>query len=366
MLISILRNAVYSTDQSGAIDDLELSFQKAVTSISAVFNAGGNTIYSDDTLDTLRKYLTVTAVYEDSSAATVTGYTLDGNLTVGTCTITVVYQDVTDTFTVTVAQAVPRYTITNTLTGVINSNTATNIPEGNAYTATLTATSEGYAVANVIVTMGGNDITETAYTSGTVSIANVTGNITITAEAIYDTSPVIAKVGTTWASGGEYTWNEGYGITKWYVNAGFDREAQEAHVKWDAENQYFSATGWAPNITVYCPNTKTLEAGYSAPSGSHATKQVWGVDETFGAYSSFTWGTASQLIFAQRNSTRAVSANCFSFTLALYDLDDAYAYLNNPTSGMLLPEGMDGGDIIFAGKNTKYYGMHNISEYTGE
>jgi hypothetical protein len=25
----------------------------------------------------------------------------------------------------------------------------------------------------------------------------------------------------------------------------------------------------------------------------------------------------------------------------------------------------DTGDIVFAGKNTKYYGMRNISEYTG-
>ena len=76
------------------------------------------------------------------------------------------------------------YTITQTLTHVTSTNDAVKIEEGEAYTTTLTAEAE-YTMDTVTVTMGGTDITATAYTSetGVVSIASVTGNIVITATA---------------------------------------------------------------------------------------------------------------------------------------------------------------------------------------
>ena len=76
------------------------------------------------------------------------------------------------------------YTVTNNLTNVETSNTATVINEGDSYTATLTAET-GYEIDEVSVTMGGSDITSTAYTAatGVVSIEEVTGNIVITATA---------------------------------------------------------------------------------------------------------------------------------------------------------------------------------------
>lgn len=75
-----------------------------VTSISAVFNQGGNVIYDTDSLDSLKQYLTVTADWSDGSTTTVpsASYTLLGTLTVGTSTITVSYEGHTDTFTVMV------------------------------------------------------------------------------------------------------------------------------------------------------------------------------------------------------------------------------------------------------------------------
>ena len=77
------------------------------------------------------------------------------------------------------------YTITNALSNVTNSNTATGCDSGDSYTGTLTADTD-YTIDTVTVTMGGVDITSTAYTSGTgvISIASVTGNIVITATAI--------------------------------------------------------------------------------------------------------------------------------------------------------------------------------------
>lgn len=73
------------------------------------------------------------------------------------------------------------YSITNNLTNVTNSNTTKNIAENGSYSATLTAT-EG-EINSVTITMGGVDITSTAYSNGNISIPTVTGNIVITAIA---------------------------------------------------------------------------------------------------------------------------------------------------------------------------------------
>ena len=61
-------------------------------------------IYDSDTLDSLKANLVVTAMYSDSSTATVAAedYTLSGTLTEGTSTITVSYGGKTTTFSVTV------------------------------------------------------------------------------------------------------------------------------------------------------------------------------------------------------------------------------------------------------------------------
>lgn len=71
------------------------------------------------------------------------------------------------------------------MTHVTSSNAAVSVDDGAAYTATLTAES-GYTMVTVVVKMGGTDITSMAYTasSGVVSIAEVTGDVTITAMAV--------------------------------------------------------------------------------------------------------------------------------------------------------------------------------------
>ena len=77
-----------------------------VTSISAVLNGG--TFYVGDPVDDIKPYLTVTATYSDSSTQTVPSgsYTLSGTLSqVGANTITVSYESVTTTVSVTCAAA---------------------------------------------------------------------------------------------------------------------------------------------------------------------------------------------------------------------------------------------------------------------
>jgi hypothetical protein len=75
-------------------------------------------------------------------------------------------------------------TVTQTLTHAASSFAGTQTKKGEAFTATLTE-SVGYTMGTVTVTMGGTDITSTAYNSetGVITIAEVTGNIVITATA---------------------------------------------------------------------------------------------------------------------------------------------------------------------------------------
>ena len=73
----------------------------SLVSISAVYTQSG-TVYTSDTLNSLKDDLVVTALYDDQSTATVTAYTLTGTLETGTSTITVTYNGKTTTFNVTV------------------------------------------------------------------------------------------------------------------------------------------------------------------------------------------------------------------------------------------------------------------------
>ena len=171
-----------------------------LTSITATFAQGTNVIYDTDSLNDLKPYLLVTANYSDSSSATVTNYTLSGTLTAGASTITVAYQGETDTFTVNVTHEAGVYTVTNNLTGATNSNSATSVTEGGSYSGTIAANA-GYTLtgATVSITMGGTDITSTAYSNGTISIANVTGNISISVSAV---QVVVASISASYTQSG--------------------------------------------------------------------------------------------------------------------------------------------------------------------
>lgn len=74
------------------------------------------------------------------------------------------------------------YTVTNTLTHVTNSNTDATAVGGQSYLAALSA-DDGYTLGTATVTMGGTDITSTAYDRGIIRIDEVTGAIVITATA---------------------------------------------------------------------------------------------------------------------------------------------------------------------------------------
>lgn len=79
------------------------------------------------------------------------------------------------------------YSITRALTNATISNTETAVEEGNAYSAIISV-NDGYELDSVKVTMGGTDITASAYIDGVITIAEVTGNVVITVTAVKQAS----------------------------------------------------------------------------------------------------------------------------------------------------------------------------------
>lgn len=186
-MLALFKAAAYTSDVSATITQLETIWNGSgdsggetdvtLTSISATYSGGdvaAGTALSDLT------GIVVTATYSDGSTATVTGYTLSGEIAEGSNTITVTYQGKSATIIVTGTAVAQTYTVTNNLTNVTNSNNATTA--SGYYSATLSA-EEGYNI-NVTITMGGVDITADVYTEdGTILITEVTGDIVITATA---------------------------------------------------------------------------------------------------------------------------------------------------------------------------------------
>ena len=165
-----------------------------ITGIEATYTQGQTVVYTDTSLNSLKSNLVVKAIFSDNTKYQLddSAYTLSGTLTVGTSIVTVTYESFTTTFEVTVTQAITYHSVTNSLTGCITSNSSSQVADGDVYNATITA-STGYTLtgATVSIVMGETDITSTAYTNGTISIAFVNGNITITIVAEVDIQPSV-------------------------------------------------------------------------------------------------------------------------------------------------------------------------------
>lgn len=114
---------------------------------------------------------------------------------------------VTSDVTITAVASVPSvtYTITRNLTNVASSNTANSIAENASYTTTLSPTGGYKKLGTITVTMGGTDISASAVSGSTITIAKVTGDIVITCAAvitnIIDTIGISANTRLSTSSG---------------------------------------------------------------------------------------------------------------------------------------------------------------------
>lgn len=120
---------------------------------------------------------------------------------------------VTGAIVITAAASAPSvsYSITRNLTNRASSNTADTIAEGAAYTTTLSPTGTYKKLGAITVTMGGADISASAVSGSTITIAKVTGDIVITCAAavtnIIDTIGISANTRLSTSSGANRTQN---------------------------------------------------------------------------------------------------------------------------------------------------------------
>ena len=135
--------------------------------------------------------------YGDSYTATITpesGKTLDsvvvmmGGVNITSTAVSggaISIPKVTGAVTITATASVPSvaYSVVLNLTNAASSNAATSVAEGAAYTTTLSPTGTYKKLGAITVTMGGVDISASAVSGSTVTIASVTGNIVITCAA---------------------------------------------------------------------------------------------------------------------------------------------------------------------------------------
>lgn len=114
---------------------------------------------------------------------------------------------VTGAVTIIAAASAPSvtYNITRNLTNCASSNTADTIADGAAYTTTLSPTGTYKKLGTITVTMGGVDISASAVSGSTVSVASVTGDIVIACAAvitnIIDTIGISANTRLSTSSG---------------------------------------------------------------------------------------------------------------------------------------------------------------------
>ncbi len=171
LLITVLRSAIYTTDQSANI-----------AALMEALACGG----SDDSGDS-----------GDSGDTGDGGGTEEG----GDTPVTV------------------HYSVTNRLSDCVSSNSTASVAEGAAYSATLRAL-DGFVLTSVTVTMGGVDVTGAVYDGGSITISAVVGNVVITAVAVEQAAPVVLPFenGKTYTSA-ELEWAGGYEYTGTAISA---------------------------------------------------------------------------------------------------------------------------------------------------
>jgi len=159
----------------------------------------------------------------------------------------------------------PTVNITNSLTNCSTNNLATTIEESKSYSATITADS-GYTLegATVSVTMGGVDITATAYDEGVISIPYVSGAIviTISAEAeqhlkeLFDLSTT--TINQRFSSSGAFSAQNGNFCTDFIPVSGINTsEPWRIHIREIGNDTRFRATGAQESI-LFCKADKTV------------------------------------------------------------------------------------------------------------
>lgn len=186
---------------------------------------------------------------------------------------------------------VKTYTISNTLTNVTTNNTTAIIEENKSYNATLTV-SEGCTLETVVITMGGTDITSSAYSNGVISISKVTGNIVITAIANPEEEVIINQIPISKATSTSTDIYNGTGYKNGVYPSGSDNSITEGT---DAN---FVMSGYIPYVTTSTSGSTIYMKGVTCDTSQSHTRMVFitnGQEKLIGASLISTYFTIETL-----------------------------------------------------------------------
>lgn len=348
-LLQLAQKVAYIDDQGQTYyDDLynALYPPKTLVSISAVFDQGSAVIYDNASLDTLKTMLTVTAQYDDNTTEILpdSAYTLSGTLTVGTSTVTASYQGKTDTFDVTVTAAPTLSAISAVYTQsgtVYDTDTLDSLKADLVVTAhysdssTQTVPAADYTLSGTL-TVGTSTIT--------VSYGGKTTTFSVTvSEGEIDTTAEVIRTGVVL---GHFQGDNPYqdmnrtngGVTKIYDLDAATTILAPAGIIPTTGNVMYQSNGPA---SLYILDANDNIVNYVS---------VCAAKSSFGRWCQDAEGTMTE--YTQQWTVAQYSK--IQFSVDTRYLTDAYMY--DKTTGK----------VWFAGENTPYYGMTNISEAGGE
>lgn len=222
---------------------------------------------------------------------------------------------------------------------------------------------------NLVVVARYDDGTSAEITGYSLSGTLTEGNSTITVAysgfvdtftvivSAYSTDPIISAYGKSIGTNGNPRNTAGMCYTETYTFE-IDRDRLKETPYYDSEQEYMKTSGTIFKMVCCEPSTDiTFGSG-----GRHA---IYDSEGALIHYWSPTRNASERTYGDNRYETQFFTSQTnnigVKFSLVTEDIDDVYAYLVEPLSG-IMPVGHAVGDIIFAGKNTPYYGMHNISE----
>ena len=221
-----------------------------------------------------------------------------------------------------------RYTVANSLTHCSSNNNATSIMEGYSYSAVLTPSS-GYELSSVQIMMGGVNITASVYENGAINIAEVTGNVAITATATKILPDGYTALEYVTADGNQYI-NTGIAETE-NISAEYDFSLN-ADSKYGTGNHILSSTNvYMPFLrstyteTDHARNLMVCNRGQSA--GTETAFQ-WSLNRRY-AFKAFMSGTNNIVIDNAQVASVSVG-NTLSAQNSLY----LFAYGNAPTNAI--------------------------------
>lgn len=200
-------------DLKGAINEVFQSASNGKTLIAQAITGKGVTTSNTDTFQTMATNISLISGKITGKILTLDNkkYTLseDDN---GNITATII-----------------KFSITNKLTNVSNNNSAIQVDYGNSYSATITANS-GYEINSLSITMGGVDITSTAFNNNEINISKVTGDLIISISAT-ETLTISNISNITQPA-----------QTEFYIEYNTNVEVVKHEVSWDGGNTFYDKT----------------------------------------------------------------------------------------------------------------------------